>query len=153
MEVGIQEATGVASAVRISRSTGHSDKDSLLQPAHRLHRLRTPGSGMPAELLPIRPQAGTTSLVQSLRLLIGLPWLRQGQVKHVPVHPTVWRRHRLPPPALRRRHRPHDIQCRSSSAHDRRPSLRVHDEGPGASPPLLGITAEQRPQGPFLHLR
>jgi hypothetical protein len=35
------------------------------------------------EPLPVRPQAGTVSLVQSLHFLLDLPWLRRGQVGHV----------------------------------------------------------------------
>jgi hypothetical protein len=55
---------------------------------------------------------------------------------------------RLPP--LCRRHRAHDVH-RRPSAHDRRSSTGVRD-GPG---PLhfLGITAERRSHGLFLHLR
>jgi hypothetical protein len=75
-------------------------RDGLLQLAHRLHRLRSNGSGLSAEPLPVRPQAGTAGLVQSLCLLLGLLRLRRGQVEHVPVHPSAQRRHRLPP-ALR----------------------------------------------------
>jgi hypothetical protein len=52
---------------------------------------------------------------------------------NVHVHLPAWRRYRLPA-ALRRRHRAHGVQCQSSSVHDRRPSARVRDEGPRASP-------------------
>jgi hypothetical protein len=37
-------------------SPWHSDGDCLLQPAHRLRRHRSPGSGLSAEPLPLRPQ-------------------------------------------------------------------------------------------------
>jgi hypothetical protein len=47
----------------------------LLQPAHQLHHLRSSGSGVPAEPLPIRPQVGNMGLVHSLHFLLGLPQL------------------------------------------------------------------------------
>jgi hypothetical protein len=115
--------------------TWHSDEYCLLQPAHWLRRRRLAGSGLPAKPLPVRPQAGTVGMVQSLRLLLGLHRLRRGQVRHVHVHLPARRRHRLPH-ALRRRHCAHDIHRRPSTAYDRCPSTGVHDEGPGASSPL-----------------
>jgi hypothetical protein len=64
----------------------HSDGDCLLQPAHRLRRHHSHGSGLPVEPLTIQPQASATSMVQSLRQLLGLHWLHRGQVGHVIVH-------------------------------------------------------------------
>jgi hypothetical protein len=82
----------------------HSNRDSLLQLAHRLRRLRSSGSSVTAEPLPIRPQASAASLIQSLRVLLGLPRFRRGEVRHVPFHLPARRRCHLPP-ALRRRYR------------------------------------------------
>jgi hypothetical protein len=61
------------------------------------------------------------SLIQSLCFLLGLHRLRRGQVGHVPVHLSARRR---------------ALNCGPSTTHDRRPSARVHDEGPRASSPL-----------------
>jgi hypothetical protein len=115
-------------------SPWHSDGDCLLQPAHRLRRHRSPGSGLSAEPLPLRPQAGIASLVQPLRLLLFLHRLRRAQVGYVTLHLPTWRGHRLPP--LHRRHCAHDIHRRSPTADDHRPQTGVCDEGPGSPPSL-----------------
>jgi hypothetical protein len=130
----------------------HSDGNRLLQPAHRLHRRRQPGHGLPAEPLALRPQAGTASLVQPLRHLLGYHRLRRGQVGHTPLHLSAGRGHRLPTP-LRRRHCAHSVQRRSPAAHDRRPPAGVRDEGSGASPPLPPHHCKTPTQGLFLHQR
>jgi hypothetical protein len=46
-------------------------------------QLRSPEPGLPVEPLPVQPQADVEGLVQSLRLLLGLPRLRQCQVGHI----------------------------------------------------------------------
>jgi hypothetical protein len=73
-----------------------------------IRRLSSSKSGLPTEPLPVWPQAGNASLVQSLCLPLGLPQLRRGQVGHVPFHLSTQRQHRLPT-ALRRRHRDHGV--------------------------------------------
>jgi hypothetical protein len=73
-------------------------RDCLLQPAHRLRRHRSPGPGLPLEPLPLRPQAGTTVLVQPLRHLPGLHRFRRGQVGHINLHLAAGQGHCLPPP-------------------------------------------------------
>jgi hypothetical protein len=90
---------------------------------------------LPLEPLPLWPQEGTTSLVQSLHRLPGLHRFRRGQVGHITLHLPTGRGHHIPPP-LHRRHCAHGIHRRSPTAHDHCPPTGVCDEGPGASPSL-----------------
>jgi hypothetical protein len=116
----------------------YSDEDYLLQPSHRIRRRCSPGPGLPAKQLPLRPQAGAVGLVQPLRLLLSLHRLHRGQVRYLTLHLPTWRRvrgHCLPPP-LHRRHCAHGIHRRPSTVHDHRPLVGVCDEGPRAPPPL-----------------
>jgi hypothetical protein len=73
-------------------------------------------------------------MVQSLYLLVALHRLRRDQVGHVSVHLLAPRQQRLSP--LCRRHCAHSIHRQPPTAHDRRPSAGVRDEGPSAPPPL-----------------
>jgi hypothetical protein len=99
-----------------------------------IRRHRSTRSGLPAESLPLQPQTGAASLVQPLRLLLGLHRLRRDQVGYVTLHLPAWQGRHLPPP-LRRRHCAHGIHRRSPTADDHRPPAGVCD-GPGAPPSL-----------------
>lgn len=75
------------------------------------------------------------------------PSASSSQVGHIPIHPSMWRWHRLPP--LHRQHHAHGVQCHSPPAHDRRPTAQVHDERLGLSPHFLRVIVERHPWGLF----
>jgi hypothetical protein len=67
----------------------------------------SPRHGLQAQEVPLRPQAGSPSLVQSLRHLLALTGLCRGQGGHLRVRLSSWPGYCVPP--LRRQHCPHGL--------------------------------------------
>jgi hypothetical protein len=106
----------------------HSDRDGVLHSIGRLYGPSSPRHGMQAQLVPLRPQTGAQSLVQSICHLLALIGLCRGQSEHLPIRLLPRPRYCVSPP-LHRRHRPHGLIPRPHATHHLLSPVGVRDEG------------------------
>jgi hypothetical protein len=127
------------------------DRDGVLFSVGGLCGPGSPRHGLQPQRAPLRSQAGSTRLVQSLRHLLALIGLCRGQGRHLSVHLPLWHEYCLPP--LRRRH----VLTASSPDLLHRVISSLQQEFAmkdlGELHQFLGITFERRPQGLFLPQR